>query len=68
MDTIDKTAEAAVKKAMNYHDGSTCCKVCQSFVPDDCSGSAHAKAKHCVRNAFDLSVSETGMCNHFKFK
>lgn len=62
---LDHGAISSVKSAVNYADGTKCCKVCQYFGPDELSGAHNAQPTRCERNAFWFPVSEAGFCNQF---
>jgi hypothetical protein len=65
---MNKEAIEAVKKEMEYSDGTDCCRTCLYFTPTDLSGSYNAKSAHCHRNVFTFDVSEAGRCKVYELK
>jgi hypothetical protein len=63
---MTQETERILLRAMEYTSDAETCAHCIRFRPADCSGSLHAKSKHCALNpAIDLPVAESGRCKHW---
>ena len=66
---MDNETLKNIKTAMEYRDGTECCKACKNFVPTDCSGNHNAKDAHCILSpAVEVPVDESGFCKFFMAK